>query len=271
MTSLYVLGSGSAGNAFAVSAMDQVLLVDAGFSAREIGRRALQVGLDLSRVTGLVLTHEHGDHTAGAARLAETLGVPILTAPGTWDRLRPRMPSVQFLPLAIMGGVQHGAFHIEACPISHDAAEPVAISIRSARGHRIGIAYDLGRPTTAVRFLLRESHALVLEANHDEVRLRTSGYPPVVQQRIAGSGGHLSNRAAAELLTELVHPALTTVVLAHLSARCNSAEEARAEVWPALVAAEFVGTLHIALQDQPSGPFALAPACSPHQGATGLG
>lgn len=263
MTRLYVLGSGSAGNAFALAALDQVLLVDAGFSAREIARRAAQVGLDLSRVIGLVLTHEHGDHTSGAARLAGTLGIPILTAPGTWDRLRPRMPTVSFVPLAIMGGVQHGAFHIEACPISHDAAEPVAISIRTATGHRVGIAYDLGRPTTAVRFLLRESHALVLEANHDEVRLRTSGYPPAVQQRIAGSGGHLSNRAAAELLAELVHPGLSAVILAHLSARCNSADEARAQVWPALVAAEFAGQLHVSHQDQPIGPISLGPDLAP--------
>ena len=69
MTSLYVLGSGSLGNAFAVVADDEVLLIDAGFSAREIGRRAERVGLDLGRAIGLVLTHEHGDHTAGAARL----------------------------------------------------------------------------------------------------------------------------------------------------------------------------------------------------------
>jgi len=257
MSCLWVLGSGSSGNAFAIRSGDEVLLVDAGFSARETGRRAMQVGLDLSRVTGLVLTHEHGDHTAGAARLAHTLGIPILTAPGTWERLRVRMPTARFVPLAIMGGVRHGAFHIEACLISHDAAEPVAISIRTAEGHRIGIAYDLGRPTTAVRFLLRDSHALIVEANHDEIRLRTSDYPPVVQQRIAGSSGHLSNRAAAELLTQLVHPGLSTVVLAHLSERCNSAEEARAEVWPALQAEGFAGELHVALQDQPVGPLSL--------------
>ncbi len=64
----------------------------------------------------------------------------------------------------------------------------------------------------------------MLEANHDEVLLRTSDYPPSVQRRIAGSGGHLSNRAAAELLGELHHPELAIVVLAHLSQRCNTAE-----------------------------------------------
>jgi phosphoribosyl 1,2-cyclic phosphodiesterase len=255
VTTLHVLGSGSAGNAFALASAGEVLLIDAGFSAREIERRAALSGLDLGKAIGLVLTHEHADHTAGASRLAERLKIPVLTAPGTWDRLRPRMPKVEFRPLAIMGGVQHGGFHIEACPISHDAAEPVAISVRSAVGHRIGIAYDLGRLTAGVRFLLRESHAIVLEANHDEVLLRTSDYPPIVQERIAGSGGHLSNRAAAELLASLLHPELHAVVLAHLSERCNSADHARREVAPAL--AQYPVALHVAPQHEALAPIHL--------------
>jgi phosphoribosyl 1,2-cyclic phosphodiesterase len=255
VTSLFVLGSGSLGNALALVADGEVLLIDAGFSAREIGRRALRVGLDLGKAIGLVLTHEHSDHTAGAARLAATLGVPVLTAPGTWDRLRPRMPKVDWIPLALMGGVRRGGFQIEACPTSHDAAEPVAISVRSASGHRVGIAYDLGRPTAGVRFLLKESDALVLEANHDELLLRSSAYPPAVQERIAGSGGHLSNRAAAELLADVLHPGLRAVVLAHLSARCNSAEHARAEVAPVLARHEIA--LHVAAQHEPIGPIRL--------------
>lgn len=257
MTCLWILGSGSSGNAFAIGVGNEVLLIDAGFSAKETGRRAMQVGLDLGQVTGIILTHEHGDHSSGAARLAKTLAVPILTAPGTWSRLRPRMPTAQHIPLAILGGVQHGAFHIQTCLISHDAAEPIAISICTSEGCRIGIAYDMGRPTTAVRYLLRGSNALILEANHDEFRLRTSDYPAVVQQRIAGSSGHLSNRAAADLLTHLMHPGLSTVVLAHLSERCNSEAEARAEVWPALMAEGYEGELHVALQDQPVGPLEL--------------
>jgi hypothetical protein len=119
------------------------------------------------------------------------------------------------------------------------------------------VAYDLGRPTTGVRFLLHDLTALVLEANHDEVLLRTSDYPPSVRQRIAGSGGHLSNRAAAELLAELVHPGLEAIVLAHLSERCNSDAAARAAVEPALRSAGFAGTLHISLQADPLPPLPL--------------
>ena len=98
-----------------------------------------------------------------------------------------------------------------------------------------------GRPTTAVRYLLRNLSALVLEANYDEVALRTSEYPPSVQRRIAGSGGHLSNRAAAELLVELHHPELAVVVLAHLSRHCNTAEYARGHGRPRASAGRLQG------------------------------
>ena len=248
MTTLYVLGSGSSGNALAIACEGEVLLVDAGFSAREITLRAERVGLDLSRVVGLALTHEHGDHTAGAARLARTLHIPVLAAPGTWDRVRRRMPRVEFVPLVLMGAMRHGAFRVEACPTSHDAAQPVALAVMTATGYRVAIAYDLGRATMAVRLLLRQAHAIVLEANDDDVLLRTSGYPPVVQARIAGSGGHLSNRAAAELLADVLHAGLELVVLAHLSERCNTRDVAWAAVAPVL--ARYGCALHVALQHE---------------------
>ena len=251
MMRLFVLGSGSRGNCCAVECDGTALLVDAGFSAREIERRAEAAGLDLAWVAGIALTHEHGDHACGAPRLARRLGVPVLTASGTWARLAAAMGEAAHVPIGLRAAVELGPFRVEACPTSHDAAEPVAIVIRTADGTGVGVAYDLGRPTAAVRYLLQNLTALVLEANHDEVQLRTSGYPPVVRRRIAGSGGHLSNRAAAELLVELHHPGLAVVVLAHLSQRCNSADDARATVAPALRRVGFAGALHVAAQDAP--------------------
>ncbi len=256
MTRFVVLGSGSKGNALAIEHDGETLLVDVGFSAREIRRRADAAAVPLDRVAGIALTHEHGDHASGAALLARDLGVPIFCSPGTWERLRLRVGNARHAPLSMTAVVEVGPFRIESAEISHDAAEPLALAISTARAS-IGVAYDLGRPTAAVRYLLRGRTALVLEANHDDVLLRTSGYPPVVQQRIAGAGGHLSNRVAAELLADLVHPELAVVVLAHLSERCNTAQHARDAVAPALAAAGFTGALHVARQSEPTGPFSL--------------
>ncbi|MGH7628871.1 MAG: MBL fold metallo-hydrolase [Gemmatimonadales bacterium] len=259
MTSLWVLGSGSSGNCCAVEAEGSAVLVDAGFSAREIERRAEAVGLDLARLAGIVLTHEHGDHTAGAARLARRFRVPVVTAAGTWASLRRRMRGAEHRALGLCARVELGPFAVEACPTSHDAAEPLAVAVRAPDGTGVGVAYDLGRPTAAVRYLLRELTAVVLEANHDDVLLRTSGYPPSVQRRIAGSAGHLSNRAAAELLEAVHHPGLGVVVLAHLSRHCNTPDDARATVEAALQRAGFAGALHVAGQDEPLGPLSVAP------------
>jgi phosphoribosyl 1,2-cyclic phosphodiesterase len=252
---LYMLGSGSRGNCCALESEGVVVLIDAGFSVREVERRADAVGLDLGRVGGIALTHEHGDHSRGAAGLARRLRVPVLTGLGTWGRLTSLQEDVEHRLLGLCTRVQLGPFTLEACPTSHDAADPLAIVVRGSDGASVGIAYDLGRPTLAVRYLLRNLSAIVLEANYDELQLRTSSYPPVVQRRIAGSAGHLSNRAAAQLLRELHHPGLSIVVLAHLSEQCNTAADARAAVAPALRRAGFAGVLHVANQDQPLPPL----------------
>jgi phosphoribosyl 1,2-cyclic phosphodiesterase len=258
MMTLYVLGSGSRGNCCAVEAEGGTLLIDAGFSAREVERRAAVAGLDLARLVGIALTHEHGDHACGAARLARRLRIPVLTTEGTWGRLAAEMEDAEHRRLGLCARAELGPFRVEACPTSHDAVEPLAIVVRDSDGTSIGVAYDLGRPTTGVRYLLRDLTAIMLEANHDEVQLRTSGYPPVVQRRIAGSGGHLSNRAAGQLLAELHHPGLSVVVLAHLSERCNTATSARVEVGRALRRVKFRGALHVAEQDEPLQPIAIA-------------
>jgi phosphoribosyl 1,2-cyclic phosphodiesterase len=234
-------------------------MLDAGFSLRELDRRAEQVGLDLAGLVGVALTHEHGDHAAGAVRLAARHGVPVLASPGTWGALRAG-DAVPFLPVVQGARTELAAFTLSGCPIPHDAAEPLALAVTARDATSVGLAYDLGRPTTAVRYLLRNLSAVILEANHDEVLLRTSEYPASVQERIAGSAGHLSNRTAAELLTEVHHRGLGAVLLAHLSKRCNTEAAARATVEQALRAAGFTGDVLVARQEEPIGPVTLAHA-----------
>jgi phosphoribosyl 1,2-cyclic phosphodiesterase len=256
MITLTMLGSGSRGNACALEVEGRVLLVDAGFSAREVERRAAAAGVDLARLVGIALTHEHGDHTQGATRLAARHRVPVVCTAGTWRALR-ASAGVEHRPLSGATRAECGPFSVAACVLLHDAVEPVALTA-TAGGIRVGIAYDFGRPTQALRFFLRHAHALVMESNYDEVLLRTSSYPASVQHRIAGSGGHLSNRASAALLEELVHPELGAVVLAHLSQQCNSTLEAQRTVEPVLRAAGFRGTFAVACQDTPLAPIRLA-------------
>jgi phosphoribosyl 1,2-cyclic phosphodiesterase len=123
--------------------------------------------------------------------------------------------------------------------------------VADAAGRRVGVAYDVGSPTAALRHACHALDALVLETNHDEVLLRSSRYPPAVRARIAGRGGHLSNREAALLAAEVAHAGLAVLVLAHLSDRCNRPDLALDAVAVALRGTTFKGRLLVARQDAP--------------------
>lgn len=258
MTSLHVLGSGSKGNAFVVVHDGCGLLVEAGFSVRELERRLEAAAIDPTIVIGVAVTHEHGDHAKGAGSFAARHRVPLVCSMGTWQALARGGDPCEWLAAGSERTAEVGPFVIDGCPAPHDAREPLAIGVRCDDGPTLAFATDLGRPTQSLRWFLRQRHALVLEANHDEVMLRGSGYPPVVQDRIAGHGGHLSNDASARLLAELHHADLMTVVLAHLSQRCNTADAALAAVAPALESAGFRGSIHVATQEGPMAPIAVA-------------
>lgn len=256
---LTVLGSGSRGNAILVESHGQALLVDAGFPFRELVDRCRTAGADPAAIAGIVLTHEHGDHACGVARAASTWSLPVAASQGTLRRLRLRTGTTT-IPLATARPVTVGTFAVTAYPTAHDATDPVMLVIEDLERRRVGIAYDVGSPTSALLHACRGLDALVIESNHDEFMLRASSYPPSVRARIAGRGGHLSNSQAAALVSQAVHSSLGLVVLAHISDRCNTHELALETMRKTLKGTAFSGRVVVALQDAPGKPLDVMPA-----------
>jgi len=249
-----VLGSGSQGNATYLTSGSTHLLVDAGFSGREVVRRLAQIGATPESLSGIVVTHEHSDHTRGIGVLARRYGIPLFMTHATRAASAPVLTGAEAVhPYRPGHPFEVGELRIEPFLTVHDAAEPVAVTVSALLcGTRVGIATDLGRPTAGIRHSLAACDFLVLEANHDEQLLRLSPYPPSVQARIASSHGHLSNRAAADFALELLHPRLAGILLAHLSDSCNRPELARDAVARALNGAGWKGFLSVAGQEEPT-------------------
>lgn len=248
------LGSGSQGNSLYVEAEETRVLVDAGFSGVEIERRLGEIGVAPAQIDALVVTHEHRDHTAGIGVAARRWGWPLHMSPQALRECRNLLSGGERVRTFESGtSFPIGALRIHPFRTCHDAASPLAVSLRAERsGLKVGVATDLGRPTGPVRHALAGSHFLVLEANHDEVLLREGPYPWPVKERIGGSRGHLSNRLAAELARDLLHPDLRGLLLAHLSERCNRPELARRTVAEALDGTSFRGMLAVARQEGPT-------------------
>ncbi len=248
-----VLGSGSVGNATLVEAGEDRILIDAGFSGRDIEQRMRDAGVEPASLAAILITHDHTDHTRGMGVLARRFGLPIYMTRRTAAACAPLLSGDErVLEFASTAPVTVGTLQI--CPFLtvHDAVDPIAVTVRhTPSGTRMGIATDLGRPTTAVRAALAHCHMLVLESNHDDAMLWRGPYPWSVKQRIASTHGHLSNRAAAQLLRDLMHTDLVAVALAHLSQHCNDAGLARAEAERALARTGYRGRLDVAPQDRP--------------------
>jgi phosphoribosyl 1,2-cyclic phosphodiesterase len=258
---LTVLGSGSRGNAVLLESGGESVLIDAGFTPRDLLRRLASDGRAPTGMRGIVLTHEHGDHARGAPGVAAAWGVPILATRGTLAALAARLKRGTVTRALEPGhAAACGPFRVRAVPTAHDAAEPVMVVVEDGEGRRAGIAYDVGSPTAALRHACRDLDALVIEANHDEVLLRSSRYPPAVRARIAGRGGHLSNREAALLAAEVAHANLSLLVLAHLSDRCNTPALARDAFAHALAGSAFTGQVVVARQDAPLPPLEVGAA-----------
>lgn len=225
---LIALGSGSRGNSLAVRYGDQTLLVDAGFSCRELKRRLTATGVDPQSVRAVLLTHEHSDHLSGCRVFCNTCGVPLYLAGRVADRLcRDGVPLPSRLCEFEPGSsFEVAGFSVSPFPVQHDAVDPVGFEVR--RGEfRVGIASDLGRLNAAASRHLADCDVLVLESNYDPEMLRNSQRQYYLQRRISGRFGHLDNQSAAAALRELVGARTRAVLYVHISSECNTYEMAR--------------------------------------------
>ena len=252
---LAVLGSGSGGNATLVEGGGARVLVDAGFSCRRLVQRLRFVGVDPAAIDAILLTHEHGDHLAGAAAFAVSFGRPIYCTRGTAAAAGHAADGVA--PVIVRDGEPFaiGAMQVRPFAVPHDAAETVGFVIE-AGGARAGYVTDLGHGPEEVRAPLRGADLLVVESNHDVEMLRHGPYPEHVKARVLGRHGHLDNEMSADLLGDVASGATRAIVLAHLSATNNQPALALAAARRRLGrGAHPVPVLHPAAQERPSPWF----------------
>ena len=248
------LGSGSRGNATLVEAGDTCLLIDCGFTLRELERRLAALGRAVDRITAVLVTHEHTDHVRGVAAVARRHGVAVRSTRGT-----ARGAGLAELPGwgpfdSHADSFRIGDIEVRPYAVPHDAREPCQFVLAAGR-RRLGILTDAGRVTPHVEASLAAVDALLIECNHDAGMLATGPYPPALRARVGGPLGHLSNRQAAELLARLECGRLAHVVAGHLSEKNNRPSLAREALLDAAHAIE--DRLAVLGQDAPSAWFEL--------------
>ncbi len=219
-----VLGSGSKGNATLVEAGQTRILIDNGFSGKELLARLHLAGVDLATLRAVLITHEHNDHIGGVGVLARRLGLPVYANVPTHRAAEARVRDIpQRREFNTGESFAIGDLEIHAFSVGHDTADPVGFTLSDGLVS-LGYCTDTGSITRLIRHSLSCCQALVLEANHDVAMLRAGPYPLALQQRVLSIHGHLANSDALNLAAELALGQLRQLVLGHLSEVNNHPE-----------------------------------------------
>ncbi|MGB9679541.1 MAG: MBL fold metallo-hydrolase [Minisyncoccia bacterium] len=249
------LRSGSSGNAIYIGYKDVHILIDAGLSGKTIEKALMNINVDPSSLSAILITHEHKDHIIGAGILSRRYNIPIYANELTWDAMENDIKKISEKNKEFfITGEEFNIGEIKIMPFKkpHDAADPVGFSLKCG-DKKFSIATDLGYMTKGVANYIIGSDILLLEANHDVQMLMSGSYPLSLKKRILSDYGHLSNEAAGDALVKLFDiNSIGMAFLGHLSLNNNKPELAYKTITDILKKSGKKFDIRMALRDRES-------------------
>jgi len=218
------LASSSKGNCHIVYSEDEILVIDMGITLKDLEEKFNRLKLDMNKIIGVVISHEHSDHTKGILSLVRKYEVPIYCHYDSVDRVLEKT-KISSLNVVRFSDIKFniGNFVVEPFKVCHDVCCN-GFNIYE-NNSKISILTDLGYTTKEIVERLYESRLVILESNHDEkMVLASKKYHPALKQRILSKYGHLSNISSAKVIAELAQHNVKQVLLAHLSEENNTPE-----------------------------------------------
>jgi phosphoribosyl 1,2-cyclic phosphodiesterase len=216
------LASSSKGNCNIVYTDDEILVVDMGITLKDLEEKFSRLKLDVNKIVGVLVSHEHTDHTKGILSLVRKYNVPIYCHYDAVDGVINKT-KISSLCISRFADTEFkvGSFKVSCFKVCHDVC-CVGFNIIE-KTNKVSIVTDLGHTTTEIVERLFESRLVILESNHDEkMVLASTKYPPVLKKRILSDHGHLSNINCAKVVAQLAQHNVRQVVCAHLSEENNT-------------------------------------------------
>lgn len=225
MFKISVLASGSEGNAVLIRSQSTGIILDAGISVKRILESLDKLDVPHSLIKGVLVSHEHSDHSKSAGALCRKLKIPLYISANTYSYLAHRLGKVQDFLQYFESGIEFMIGDILVHPFysSHDAVDSNNFSFEH-NSRKLGVATDLGFPHKLTVHKLKGVHTLVLESNHDVEMLMNGSYDWSLKQRVRSNYGHLSNDEAVGLISQIMHSEFKNIILAHLSKENNTPE-----------------------------------------------
>lgn len=229
-----IIASGSKGNSIVIRSDQGVVLVDAGLTGKKITMGLQNLGISSEQLNAVVISHEHSDHIRGAGIICRKLSIPLYITEETYACSAHKIGKLPAGIKFFKPGCDFKVNDLKITPFasSHDAVESSNFKITQSGNNnsQLGIATDCGYFTRLMKERLKNCSTIVLESNHDEIMLMEGPYPWDLKQRVKSRQGHLSNRQAVSVISQIIHPGLKNIILAHLSEQNNKPELAFSEM-----------------------------------------
>ncbi len=256
MFQICILASGSKGNSAIIRTESTKIMLDAGLSGSKLTKLMQRAGLNEKKLDAVVISHEHSDHIAAAGIMCRRFEIPLYISHQTYSVCRVKLGK---LPAGVVHIGSSDAFligdiKITTLPSSHDVVDGINFIFQKdgEPERKLAFATDLGFTSRFTMMKFKEASTVVLESNHDEQLLLNGPYPWHLKQRVKSNQGHLSNNQAVGFLTQIVHPGLKNIVLAHLSEKNNDPVLAENLMRDYLKSIRFRTNLLVASQYEPT-------------------
>ncbi|MGB1159294.1 MAG: MBL fold metallo-hydrolase [Porticoccaceae bacterium] len=241
------LGSGSKGNATLVETKNTCLMIDCGFSVKDVTRRLECLGKTPQDLHAILVTHEHSDHWKGVIPLAKRFAIDVFITPGCLRAVG--LDASSYSGIKVIQSdrcFDIGDIRVQPATVPHDAREPVQFLFFDDK-LKLGILTDLGTVPPYIRNLYSDCDGLIVEANHDIDLLAKGDYPSFLKDRVAGPWGHLNNDQTASLVADLDQERVQHIVIAHISQANNDLDRVKNSIESVYSG---TGNIYYATQDE---------------------
>lgn len=215
---IVVLGSGSKGNSTFIDFGNRKILIDVGFSYKQIKEKLEEIKIDPHEITDLLITHDHTDHTYGLKVFLSKVKPNLYITPEVEKLI---LNETYQKSIYLTDEMHIEDIHIKVIPTSHDSITANGFLLERNNESIVYIT-DTGYINHRNFINLKDKTYYIIESNHDTEMLINGPYPEYLQRRILSDKGHLSNELCAGYISRLIGPNTKKIILAHLSESNNT-------------------------------------------------
>ena len=215
-----VIASSSKGNCYLLDDGKTQILIEAGITFNKLIRK-----VNISNISGVLVTHEHQDHAKGVSDLIRR-GKRVYSAKETFDALNIQTPTLFARELKEYEKIMIGTFAVIPFLTKHDAAKPLGFLIKSIYTKQVLL---FATDTYYIKEKFQELNFIMIECNYaNDILEKRENISKKQKDRLYKSHFELEN--VKEFLRNQDLSQVKEIYLMHLSSGNSDEERFKREI-----------------------------------------